>query len=389
LHEGRNPYTTDFGPIARKLGLNIGTVWHATDPPTFLLCIKPFASLTVRTAFYVWTGLNALLLVSALMLLVGMSPDLDLSSKLAIAALSLFYVPVAEHFYFGQSKIPVLFLLVLMVRLMENKRDRSAGLCLALAGLLRIFPLLLLGYLLIQRRWQVLAWTLLGLVAGGLITIWLMGVSETLSFPQAVRLISDSRFLSSLGNIALQSFVSNLFWPLVRRNPGVDVIRRIALVAAHAGVLALTLRATLRLSAGDDPDWRGLGLWIVASVLLSPTAWVYDMVLFLVPFVQLAYASSHAAASRRAIVAAGLSYLLVLLALGLVMYAHALDAQYAVRLAQAARSGQPAAALSKVYLIVGLAESWFFSAALTYLATYWLTVDVQPAYAGGHSVLPQ
>src|SRR5262245_33200035 len=38
LHEGRNPYTTGFGPMAEKTGLEAGDISHATDPPTFLLC---------------------------------------------------------------------------------------------------------------------------------------------------------------------------------------------------------------------------------------------------------------------------------------------------------------------------------------------------------------
>ena len=43
LHEGHDPYSTDFGPLAARLGLEAGEIRHATDPPTFLLLMEPLA----------------------------------------------------------------------------------------------------------------------------------------------------------------------------------------------------------------------------------------------------------------------------------------------------------------------------------------------------------
>ena len=82
------------------------------------------------------------------------------------------------------------------------------------------------------------------------------------------------------------------------------------MLGTQGTLFGLTVAATVRLK-GTDPDWRALGMWIVASVLLSPIAWIYYMVLFFIPFVQLAAAGSSG--SRRAQGTAVLSYVLMLM----------------------------------------------------------------------------
>ncbi len=104
-------------------------------------------------------------------------------------------------------------------------------------------------------------------------------------------------------------------------------------------------------------------MWVVASVLLSPTAWVYYMVLYLLPFVQLVTAAGSSGSSRRAQWAAILSYLVVVLSnmllmpLGAIVYSH--------------YGREPA----KWFMSV-MVEGWFVSAMLAYAAMYWFTVDM-------------
>jgi Glycosyltransferase family 87 len=380
LHEGYNPYTTDFNKLEGSKGFEIKGIQHATDPPTFLLCIEPLAFMTPRAAFFTWTALNALMLSAALIMLLGKESGLDTRTKSALTAMGLIYVPVAEHFYFGQSKILILLMLVLFVRLTEQKLERSAGLCLALAGLLRIFPLLLLGYFVIQRRWRVFTWTLLGLALGGMITAALLGVSETLDFRKGVLLTTSSQFLNLLGNIALGSFVSRMFWAFVpaQNRMGIDAVRQIAVMLADCGLIALTVHATLRLRPLGDQDSRALALWIVASVLCSPTAWVHYMVLFLILFAQLASAASRGASSSRALGAAIVSYILVLLAPYLVEQARLLDHRIGYEWGHAKLLTQSWSPDWRTYVMVALAETWFLSAMVAYLAAYWFTVDTMP-----------
>lgn len=360
LHDGRNPYTTGFEPMAERMGLEAGAISHATDPPTFLLCMEPFALVTERTGFYIWIALNAIFLAGALMMLLGRASGLEARKGLALAAIALLYPPVGWHFLAAQSKIPVLLLLVAMMRSMERGWDRLAGLCLAFAGLTRVFPLLLLVYLLIQRRWRVLNWTFIGLVAGGLSTIGLIGIGESLSFLVHGQRDLVHHWLGYPANIALAAVVSRLFWFVTgEASATFDWLRQIAIATADVALLATTIWATLRLKPGEDPDWRVFSMWVVSSVLLSPTAWTYYMVLFFIPFAQLAVAANRGRASRRAQIAAILSYL-ILFGLPEVTYPHT----------DGVRTDQ--------YTWV-MSQASFVSAMLAYLAAFWFTIDKAPA----------
>jgi len=364
LREGQNPYTTELTATGNKLGLETGEIRNGTDPPTFILCMEPFTLMSERTAYYVWAGLTIVFLAGALVLLLRNRPGLQARSAVALAALAIMYPPLIWHFYDAQSKILILLLLVVMLRLMERGWDRSAGLCLAVAGLLRIFPLLLIGYLALQRRYRQLTWTMAGIAAGGVATLWLLGVSNSISYAHSLLMMSGLRlpWMSTVpANIALGAAVSRLFWFIAGRNltPTLDLLRHAAMFGAQGTLFGLTVAATVRLK-GTDPDWRALGMWIVASVLLSPSAWIYYMVLFFIPFVQLAAAGSSG--SRRAQGTAVLSYVLMLMSnILLIAVLGIIDSRYSHGMTR--------------LLMSVMVEGWFVSAMFAYVAIYWFTID--------------
>ncbi len=162
MREGMNPYTADLTPLAHSLGFELDQINHATDPPTFVMCFVPLTLLAPRTGFYVWTAINALAFLLALILLFRWTPGLGRDAALAIAALTILFPPVADHLVWGQNKMLVLLMFVLMLRWMERGRNAAAGLILAFAILLRAFPLLLVGYLVLMKRWRAVAYTMVG-----------------------------------------------------------------------------------------------------------------------------------------------------------------------------------------------------------------------------------
>jgi hypothetical protein len=87
-----------------------------------------------------------------------------------------------------------------------------AGLVLRIATLMRGFPLLMIGYLLLRRRWRLSAYSLMGITFSGLLTISILGLSQTLSFCNGLRFVTRSRFLAPAINISLGAFVSRIYW---------------------------------------------------------------------------------------------------------------------------------------------------------------------------------
>ncbi len=313
LHQGLNPYKTDFRSLGRQLGLEAWDIYHATDPPPFVLLISPLALMRERVAYYTWIGINALMFAATLGLLFGRTAGLGGRAGLVLTALALMYPPVHIHFFQAQSKILILFLLVLMMRSMERGWDRAAGLSLACAGLLRAFPLLLIGYLAVQRRRRALLWTFIGLAAGGIVTIAWLGVDVSLSFRDGAALLTSQRWLNIRGNIGLAANVSRLFLDEAGNNPGsaLRLARLFSMSVVNLAVLGVTIWVTLGLEPRRDPDWAAFSMWVVASVLLSPMAGVHCMVLFLIPFAQIAAAACRSHASTRVQWLALTSYALI------------------------------------------------------------------------------
>jgi len=364
VRHGLNPYQTDFAPLGKSLGLEAGDIHHATDPPTFLLLIETLAAIRERTAFYIWVGLNAIFLAAALAILFGKSSGLGGRSGLALGALAVLYPPTYYHFFFAQSKIPILLALVLMMRSMEHGWDRVAGLWLAFASLLRVFPLLLIGYLAIQRRWRVLLWTFIGLGIGGLVTVSLLGLNDSLSFLQGVELLTGQRWLSLHGNIALGAAVLRLFWFIAGGETGwmIDLARRLTIAAAEVALLGATIWATVGLGRENDPDWRAFSMWIVASVLLSPTAFVHYMVLFFIPFARIVAAARRSGVSLRVQWLTILSYFLIPTSAALpLMLTSTNQANFRTQWGG--------------WFSAAVFEPLFIAAMLMYLASYWFTVE--------------
>lgn len=317
LRENLNPYTLDLKSFAAKLGLDVGWTTRASYTPTFLLCFEPLTLLSPRTAYWTWFGLNVFFLTAALLLLLGRSPGPSGRAAWVIAAIAILYPPLEIHFYYAQSQILVLLMLVLMMRSMERRRDALAGLILALAGLLRGFPLVMAAYLVVCRRWPAVIYTALSLAAGGIITMIFVGATRSIDFIHAVSLITSPEFIARPANIALGSFVSRCFWyaaPLHAEH-SLDLARRLVATFAELGLLTLTVKATFANTAGEDHDWRSFSLWIVAMIMLSPTAWLHYMVLLLIPFILVVFAAARGRAMPQTVWAVACSYMLIAVAM--------------------------------------------------------------------------
>jgi hypothetical protein len=350
-----DPYATSFVPLEKRLGMNTHSIERGTHPPIFLVLFEPLTELPLRAAYWTWTGLSFVALALALVLLLGRRSLLDPRAALTLGALAFWYAPVFLNFWFGQSNILLLLMLVLMMRWMERGSDAAgAGLIFALAGLTRVFPLPIGAYLLLTRRWRVLAYTAIGLALGAAATRFLVGRSHSLNFFYAVpEHFNGYAWISTPTNIAMGAFISRIVWWIWGRGPAPGYLRAAAIICADLSVLALGARATLIRKAGDDPDWRLFCLWVVTSMMISPTMWLHVLVLLLLPLIQLVSAFSRNRASRRALDMALVSVLLTYVALA----SYLLDPG------------------SFPFLKTSLEECGFAALLTAYISTYWFATD--------------
>jgi hypothetical protein len=247
----------------------------------------------------------------------------------------------------------------------ERGLDAATGLLLALAGMLKVFPFVLVGYLACRRQWRALAWTGVGVALIGLVTLCRVG-PVAWSFNEAIPFLTNRFWLSDPDNISINAVVSRIFWPQgdLPLPPAADAVRRVVIALAELGVFLVTVRATLRRENEPERRWQAFSLWMVAMIVLSPTAFPKYLIMLVVPFAALARTTTPrgvpAWAARAALASYGLAF-----------------------------SHQPLMLFERVFALSPTAmvdrvakEYWVLVVLLAYLACYWnVTGDDAPVPA--------
>src|SRR5262249_3505113 len=74
--------------------------------------------------------------------------------------------PLYDNFCYGQVQLMVLLGLLVVHRLRARRADAMAGLLLSFPTLLKLYPIVLVVYLLLRRRWRATAWVAVGTMIG-------------------------------------------------------------------------------------------------------------------------------------------------------------------------------------------------------------------------------
>jgi hypothetical protein len=309
LHRHINPYTADLNPLARELGVLIKEGARANYPPTFIMFWEPLAFLGPATAYWLWIALSLILLAGTLMLLLGRRSGLPSTIAFELAALAILYEPLKIHFQFAQAQILILFLIVVAMARLEREKDKSAGIILALATLLKVYPITFGAYLILTRRWMAAAFMTLGVLVGYAITLAILGTPGVGFFSRVGTNLQAKIGARLLPTVSLGGTLERMFL-YADPNGFHDSARQVLTTGACILVLALTVLATL--SSATDPrrSKQAFGLWVTATILLTPGAWIHYMVLLLAPLALLAEAVLNGEASKAAVLCAVASYIL-------------------------------------------------------------------------------
>jgi hypothetical protein len=137
--------------------------------PFFVLFMAPFGLLPAWLACVLFNLLSISLLVLCLVMIDRwLLPVRRGGGLVRIAVPTLLALPfITAGLVLGQVIVVVLFLITLGWFLFEQKRDTPAGVCFALAALIKAFPAIVLLYVLLKRRWRVFAAAVAALVVFG------------------------------------------------------------------------------------------------------------------------------------------------------------------------------------------------------------------------------
>lgn len=316
MRQGLDPYRIDLRPLGSRLGLE--GIARATYPPFFIMGFEPLTLMGPHAAWWTWFAINLMALAASLFILIALAEEPGTRERLAIAALLLLYPPLGVHLFYSQTQILILLLLVGTFHALGRDREATAGTLIGLAALIKLFPIMMIGYLIVRRCWRALGATAITLAAGVAAVVIVLGVHRSAGFVAGAHDVMSREFIARPANIAFGSFVSRLFWYVAGIDAGgaVEAVRRIAVIGSEVGLLGLTVAATIR-KCPTGEEWRGYSLWIVTTIMLAPTAWIHYMVLLFVPFALTAMAGWRGRVNSRALWLMFGSYALVTAAMAI------------------------------------------------------------------------
>jgi alpha-1,2-mannosyltransferase len=271
-----------------------------TYPPLLAMLFTPLTLVPFRVAARLWLLANAGLWLAATAILAvelrvwlrrapiarddaGRAPatsraggidDLTLVALAASAAVCLPFAPAQQTVLTGQIDLLVLLPLALIPALTRGGHERWAGGAVALAAMLKLTPVILVGYLLLRRRWEAALAAVAALATLALASLAVVGPRVFFAaFPEALRVGGHDTGLGQ--NEAL---FAPLVGAIAAAGPGAAAAAR---DAEYALLLALAVAIGVvlwRARPGPSAETPTYAVGLSALLLLAPTAWVHHYV---------------------------------------------------------------------------------------------------------------
>jgi hypothetical protein len=254
-------------------------------PPTFALIFAPLTRLPFVPALTIWRIINLLMLVGACALLLrAYAVPLRSWAGAALLLLAFSLRPLADTLAYGQPDLLLLLLLAAALAALLRGQDRRLGAWIGIAAALKLYPAYLIGYALTQRRWRAAISALAAAALFGGLSLVAFGWPVHWTFLHDV-LPATGVGTAWVENQTFNGLLNRLLSPeQVALLPDGGGAVRLATYAWALGFTALT--AWLTRPGGGLRHDIAYGMWIVAMLLILPSAWMHYEALLLIPFFQ-------------------------------------------------------------------------------------------------------
>jgi len=262
---GGNPWTDLRGPM---LGCNY--------TPFFIGIFSPLARLDQKTAFWIWQAAQILCMVIGVLLLArGNASPLGTAPTIIMLSLAMLSSPFMAAVAWSQIAPMLLALLSAAWFCARRQQPAAAGLWLALAALLKLYPAAVAGYFLFGRRWRALGWTICFFAVGVLLTNPARWIElGTHGLPIAYRITGHH-------GLSVLSFVRRSAAHLAGTRADAEPLFVVWGFTALIDLLLLAIAAAATITSRGCADDLAFGLWVALAVLMSPLAWRQDFLLLL------------------------------------------------------------------------------------------------------------
>lgn len=254
-------------------------------PPLTALLFAPLTFLSFPIATLIWTiGSVAVLIGVIYLLIVELQLPLFGLWRLLVPLVPLMWYPVWQHLHVGQFTILLLGLIVGAWYCERRGHSWLAGVLLGFAMMLKIYPMLLLGYALLRGRWRVIGGAAAMILALALLQA-AVDPAQWIDYITRVAPANAAEWMPNARNASLASVSMRLFVGSSEVRPFFDAPQlelptRIMLYCIALGVLAAVFwRLRKRPDLAAD-----YSLCLSAIALLSPLSWDHAAIFLLMPF---------------------------------------------------------------------------------------------------------
>ncbi len=248
-------------------------------PPTLAILLIPIANLDTVIAQRIWTGVDQILFIAALILSIIMAGKRLTRWQLALLGVIVFgFYPIYTNIGLGQVANTLYFLIALTTYSWYREQRLVAAFALALAGSIKIIPLGLCVYFLYKREYRLVLYTVL---FAGLIQ---MLPDLIISQPLLLQLVTESTTFYVIekplyyANQSLYGMFARLFVAI----GGTEGFAR--LVAYGMGGAALLSTIFLSRPGKQRDEYKAatnpmvtieVGLIVTGIGLLNPISWTH------------------------------------------------------------------------------------------------------------------
>jgi len=230
-----------------------------------------------RAAAWGWTALGAIVLLTTVMAIAraeGLADRIRGATGLGpwiLVAAALGFPPVVGELVLGNVHLLLLGLLGLAwlgIRGGTVRGERIAGVAIGVAAVIKVFPGILLLWLLLTRRWQGAAFVVVGVVATTLVTLPFTGIQPWLDYPTV------------LANLSAPSDTRDTLAPTVWLAEWIGFLPA-RLIVGGLGIAILAwsaLRSTTRMS---------FTVAVLVSILVAPALYHHYLAILVLPFLLL------------------------------------------------------------------------------------------------------
>jgi hypothetical protein len=296
---GMSPYNHENWSLVAEISNQY--VWPFLYPPPSLAFFRILNAVSYTTARQTFLIGNHLLLLAAFWIVVVKIIRIKPAQLMGLlcAAYVLTFQPLGETLRYGQVNLVILVLICLWWLFLKQKQHPAlTALPLSLAVVVKIYPAILFGYLLVKCQFKVLLWGLVFLVLISLITLpglppgtwadWMVNVASS-GYGSWVRGIDPAM----LANQSINGFTSRLFLgrsefilPLLESAEAARYVPLVLSVLVGLFSFAVVWRSHMKRPPNEVNDHE-IGLLLLAMALIAPITWEHQLV-FILPAVLLA-----------------------------------------------------------------------------------------------------